>query len=383
MVKLSIVWTAFLLVVVMGVFGCAPPARQGLAPSTSTFTVAPAPATVAPTPSAEQAGWAQVLSEARKEGKLTVYAGIFGGDSAIALSRAFREKFSITLEIISGKGAEFIERIKTEQRMGQVVGDILAGSPTFAYVAKSQGILTNMSATLPVLQEKKDVWITLPQALDPEGLILVFSQETFGFYVNTNLVPRGTEPVSWQDLLDPKWKGKIVVLDPRISTNIYTFLLTPTEKGVLPAEFLSKFFAQDLILVRAEADALQGLANGKYHIFAGGTPSFAISFVRDGAPIKALDLREATNVSNLSISAIKGGPNPNASRVFLNWVLSSEGQSIVPQLIGMESIRKGMPSGVPPALKVSLQNPIILDQAIRKKGAKMFQDKAWVPFLVK
>ncbi|MEK7875956.1 MAG: hypothetical protein AAB325_07200, partial [Pseudomonadota bacterium] len=68
------------------------------------------------------------MEAAKKEGKVNAYSFTWVGDIGLAVAKAFKEKYGITLGIMTGRGAEFAERIKTERRLGQQVADMTEGS---------------------------------------------------------------------------------------------------------------------------------------------------------------------------------------------------------------------------------------------------------------
>ena len=90
----------------------------------------PAATAAAPTPVAnvEDVAWAKVVEAAKREGTLSIYSITLTGDVGIATARAFKDRYGVTVDVVSGRGAAFIERLKTEMRIGQVVGDVMESS---------------------------------------------------------------------------------------------------------------------------------------------------------------------------------------------------------------------------------------------------------------
>jgi len=128
------------LCVLIGVLltACAPQSAPASAP-TQAPTLAPAQTVpVAKTLTKEEASWNTVVEAAKKEGYLSVYSYNMVGDVGVAVSRAFKAKYGITADIITGRGAEFVERVKTEKRMGRLVADVNDGSSVHSEIMKNE-----------------------------------------------------------------------------------------------------------------------------------------------------------------------------------------------------------------------------------------------------
>ncbi len=146
-------------------------------------------------------------------------------------------------------------------------------------------------------------------------------------WYNSTLV-RAEEIVSWDSLLDPKWKGKIAILDPRTpgsGESTWAFLLK-----IKGEPFLSKLAAQDMMVGRNLRQLGEAVARGKAAISIGLSYYTYLPFIKAGLPVRSLSaIKEgyyaATGSGNLAI--LKNVPHPNASKVFVNWLLSKEGQT--------------------------------------------------------
>ena len=127
------------------------------------------------TPSTQDAAWNKIVEAAKKEGKLTIYSFNLVGDIGIVVSRAFKETYGITMDIVTGRGAEFTERVKTEKRIGNLVADVTEGNVSNIQNMKVEGLTTGYASDLPVLREK-DVWVADILSMDPQDKhIIVFS----------------------------------------------------------------------------------------------------------------------------------------------------------------------------------------------------------------
>src|SRR3972149_5811130 len=162
--------------------------------------------------------WADWLSKAKKEGKVTLYTTA-GSNVRQAMQKAFSKKYGIEIETVSGRGGERTQKSQTERRAGLYLADIYMGGPTtMLNVLKPKGILEKIEPML-LLPEvtQRQAWIggKLP-FLDQEGHLvgIRFSPQTY-LTINTNLVREG-EIKSLKNILEPRWKGKIAMQDPTV-----------------------------------------------------------------------------------------------------------------------------------------------------------------------
>lgn len=359
---------------------CAPQGAPAPSPSTPAPTVRALPAAPVATPSAADAAWGKVIADAKKEGKLTVYSFNFLGDSAIALGRAFRNRYGIDVDVISGRGAEFIERLKTEQRAGKVMGDLMEGSNIHTRNLKLLGLSESL-ADLPVLKEK-DVWWIPPTFMDPDSHFLGFTRFYLSPWVNTKLVKTNEEPRSWYDLLQPQWRGKVTIGDPNISNLLYYFAVFVDQKRLEP-DYVKKLAAQDIVFSRGTVDSIEKLARGNVAVAMLSSPTEATTFVREGVPIKAIDMKEGVVANLHAISLVKGSPHPAAGRLFVNWLLSDEGQKAWSEIRSIAVLRKSVPDPTIPAARIQPENALVLTAEAGERVSEAFRDKIYVPLFKK
>jgi len=328
----------------------------------------------------QEAAWARIVEAAKKEGTLTVYSYWWVGDESITISRAFRQKYGIEVQVVTGKGAEFLERLKVEKRIGKVTADVFEGSATHSQNTKDDGLLGPV-ADLPMLQEKSG-WNLQPLVFDPTAHILLHRPWTMVPHINTKLVKPEDAPKTWDDVLLPKWKGKMVVPDPRI-TNLTYYLLLLVNHGDARKDFIQQLAQQDLRFVRDSSDAARALAQGETALIPNMTDSNVARFAMEGAPIKAVEVDKGTIISGGVINWVKDGPHPNAAKLFINWILSDEGQKVESELSATLPMRQSVPDNRHPSLKVRINNPLVIGVKENEDIAKAFRDKTIVDVLMK
>jgi ABC-type Fe3+ transport system substrate-binding protein len=155
---------------------------------------------------------------------------------------------------------------------------------------------------------------------------LCYTSETFWY--NTSQVESG-EIRSFDDLLNPKWKGRIGFLDPRnpgSGQNSWAFLWK-----IKGEEYLGKLAQQDLLITQNQRQIAEGLAKGKL-VFSIGLSHYSYEpFIKAGLPVKPVpNIKEGAHASNGSgvVTIVKNPPHPNATKIFVNWLLGKEGQEV-------------------------------------------------------
>lgn len=159
--------------------------------------------------------------------------------------------------------------------------------------------------------------------------------------INTTMV-RPDEIKTYNDLLDIKWKDKMNFNDPSQSgTTFQSFMI-----HVYGADWLRKLAKQEPVILRDQRLQVEWLARGKVPIALGLKVEVYNEFKRAGAPIQAITPAEGTWLSTDSsaIHIYNRAAHPNAARVFINWVLSKEGQTVLSKIAGGQSGREDVPT---------------------------------------
>ena len=313
------------------------------------------------------------MDAAKKEGRITDYSNKFVGDVGIAVSRAFKQRYGIEVELITGRGAEFMERVKNEKRIGQLVGDMHDGSSLNTMLMKQAGLTVGFADELPALRDK-DVWVADILAVDPKDKhIITFNFTSQNTWVNNNLVKPGQEPKTWKDLLDPKWKGKMLWDDDMISSTPYQVVVTLMREKVIDEDFLKALYSQDLRLYSGSYDGAAVLSRGDRSIVLTGSSLIFPRYIAEGSPIRATTLEDGTVLTPGTMVAYKGGPHPNATKVFINWLISKEGQEVHGRAASFNSIRKDVPDFLPEGARVTPKRPLVHTVEDLDQATKLFQ----------
>ena len=376
MKKLYLVATVLLLLLLLAV-SCSPPPAQAPAPSTTVPGPVSRPTSNLSPPTSQDAAWAKVIEAAKKEGKVTLYSFNFTGDVGTNIARAFQQRYGISMDIITGRGAEFLERLKVEYRIGQVLADFMEGSQTHMINVKRAGQSVSM-ADIPVFQEK-DVWVMDPFVLDPDRHVISYTYSVRSPFINTDMVKSADEPHAWKDLLDPRWKGKMVIGDPVLSSTPYLNFIPLLNQKILDVEYMRALGRQDMRFVTGDRQVGEALSRKEVPLTPVGTSLVIADFAREGVPVKPLDMEEGIIVGTVGAVVLAKSPHPNAGKLFMNWLMSEEGQNTVSQAKATPPIRKGVPDGSPPSVRMKVKKLIPTSTEDAEDAAIKFSDKFLVP----
>ncbi len=333
----------FLFLAAAVVAGCAPRAPQPTNPPPPETTKA-APSTSAKP--AWEVKWDEAVAAARKEGKLTV-STFAGPETRQALTKAFAAKYGINLEFVVGNASENVPKIVAERRAGMYLVDAVIDGTSIVTNWSKQGVLDPIEPAL-----------LLPEVVDPkmwyDGQMPYFDNAHFGIGFlaqynsmvlrNTELVKEG-EIKSFRDLLKPEWKDKVVMYDPSVSgTGAALFAMLAL--GVWDQERAGNWFSQmlseqNLTLSRDPRLQVEWVARGKYPIALATWTDQLVSFLGNGAPIAQQKVEEGgiLTSSNGGVGIFNQPAHPNAALVFVNWLLTKEGQNVFVSAFGGPSRR--------------------------------------------
>jgi iron(III) transport system substrate-binding protein len=319
-----------------------------------------------------QLTWEKTLAAAKKEGKLNFYVGRYGTEP---LLNEFRKEFpEIQLVTVNGTGNSLGTRIIAEIRAGKFVADLFSGGANTNYEVLYQGkALDSIKSALilpEVLDESK--WYEgKHRYTDPEQrhiFVYIANPSSSGFYYNTNLVsPK--EFKSYWDLVTPKWKGKYVSQEPT-STGLGGGLQFMYYHPELGPEFIKRLFGDmQPVLSRDRRQITDWLAQGKFPLCVGCRDANRAK--SQGLPVDELDnvdWKEGLELTTGggSMSLIKGGPNPNAARVFINWFLSRRGQ------IAMQKYNDLYGEDAPNSRRMDIPKDMLVPQNRMTSGKKYF-----------
>ncbi|MSQ27859.1 MAG: extracellular solute-binding protein [Dehalococcoidia bacterium] len=348
-----------------GAAGLAASCSPAAAPSSpSTQPSAPAPAPNEPW----RKEWDDLVAAAKREGALALVT--FESSSYRAGAEAFEQAFpGIRVDLTAISPSNFNTKLQGERQAGVYTYDISTnqfGVTGFRWVA--DGIL---SPVRPLLF-RPDV---LADASWRGGYDAGFLDKgkQFGFssfwskqrpiWINTDVVgPNEIRTV--QDLLNPKWKGKMVAGDPR---NLGGGKFVTVLRRATNDEFLGKLYkGQEMVLLRELRQLAESMFRGRYAI---GIEAMNDSVIDEffaqglGKNLKPMEMEEINYILSSSgvLFHFSRGPHPNAAKLFANWVLTKEGATIWSKASGLNSRRTDVPSLFPDVEPLSGKKYLNLD----------------------
>jgi ABC-type Fe3+ transport system substrate-binding protein len=307
-----------------------------------------------------QAEWERTVQAAKKEGGLNLY--LFQGEGELGtMAQQFQKKYpEINVTVTPGRGNTFAPKIMAERRAGKYLVDAYIAGATTAYeVFYRAKILDSVRAALilPEVLDESKWWLGQHHYIDAENRYIFVYLGNVGEYVSYHT--KSAEPGeirSYWDFLQPKWKGRILSRDPKISGSqrigLRGFYHTPE----LGAEFIRRLYGEmDVTLSQEIRQATDWLAHGKFAIcfFC----SEILKVKAQGLPVdefRTAQWKESRVISagNMgSIALPTQPPHPNAAKVFVNWLLSREGQVTLQRAANTpynseESLRSDVPKDV-------------------------------------
>ena len=337
--------------------------RVGLAPCIA-FAFA-AFLAAAPISLAQEADWSKVVAAAKSEGRLVFYnGGTIGVPRAV--TKLFEKKYGIQVDVVEGLPSEIRERMRSERASGRAIGDFhLAGAPTAA--AEQIAGSYQPHGPLPLA-------VKLREPFRDNGVVIPVSLSRFSVLINTNLVKADDVPKSWMEFLEPKWRGKILISDPRIGGPAQgTFAVL---YDVFGREYLEKLALQNLVIEKDWRLAERRTANGEYSV----NFPFNLPDLNDlqGLPVQPIVPREGTPYNPTYVMMLKNAPHPNAARLFMNFWLDDEAQTVVSEY-GQESTTGAprsdkIPPAAIPVYQAKLMGTVDPDPAHIDKMVAMFKE---------
>lgn len=232
---------------------------------------------------------------------------------------AFNRETGIKVDIVSAGSGVVIKRLQAEKDRPQ--GDIVWGI--------SRSLLeTNKAFFAPY--SSKNIDVTPPEYRDPNNLWIGNNLHLLVILQNTKALPEKDGPKSWNDLLDPKYKGKIAFTDPANSGSAYTTVTMLVDQwggGEAGWKKVRALFANMKVLNRSSL-VFQGVGNGEYPL--GISLEYAgYLWSNNGAPVKTIYPADGTYAAMEGVGIIKGGPNPESAKKFVDWVNRKETREMI------------------------------------------------------
>jgi iron(III) transport system substrate-binding protein len=264
----------------------------------------------------------RLIDAAKKEGEVVWYSTLIIDQIVRPVAKAFEEKYpGISVKFSRTPAGEMALKLQNEIRAHSVQADFFDANSAFFQALPLDNLVEYRPAAAA----------SYPDNLkDPKGRYTAVNLYTMATGINTDMVPEADRPKSYEDLLDPKWKGKMAWttdLTPNGPPGFIGAVLASMgeEKGMA---YLEKLAKQGIANVPAsQRVVLDQVISGQYAIGLMIFNHHAVISAKKGAPVAWLKIEPLVSTGNY-VGLIKGSPHPNAGKLFEEFVLSKEGQTV-------------------------------------------------------
>lgn len=288
---------------------------------TASSAMAQAPAPYQVTPELEAA--------AKKEGQVVFYTAT---DVTVAekLAELFRSKYpEIAVQVERAGSERVFQRIGQEYASGIHNADVIETSDAvhFAYF-KREGWLQPL-----VPQVVADLWPA--DERDADGTFAAYRAHLSVMAYRTDLMTEEEAPKTWTDLLDPRYKDKMVKAHPGYSGTVMTATFVLSE--LLGWEYFEKLAAQNVMQVQSSTEPPKKLAQGERALQVDGNEYNVFRLQEEGVALKIVYPQEGTPLAVGNAAVLADAPHPNASKLFYAFLFSLEAQQLNSDFGGLRS----------------------------------------------
>jgi len=257
----------------------------------------------------------RLVAGAKKEGELMLYSSLTQEDQ-LALAEDLKRRYGVTLKFWRGSQAHILQRVLSETRAGRFEFDVLeTNAPQVEAIAR-EALLQRMNS--PFVEQE-----LLPETMPAHGEWAPDRLNLVVYAYNTGAVKKAELPRSWQDLADPKWKGRIGME----STNVEWFATVVDSLGEQPGLDLFRRIGDNGVAVRT------GHTHSTGRVIAGEIPLMMGVYSHDvdrmkarGAPIDWFVIAPAVILPSC-VAVSRRAPHPHAAALFYDYMLT-EGQRL-------------------------------------------------------
>ncbi len=297
------------------------------------------------------------MDAAKREGKVVWYTSAPISE-AQKLANLFQQRTGVSVELFRSGGTAILRRFQQESDGGRIEADVLStADPAAAMALAGKGAFVAFKP--PHFDD------IAPTAKDHDGYYIGYRLNLVTLFVRGDKVAAADTPRSWGDLLEAKYKGKMVLTDPSFtSLQLSVVGMLARMKGW---DFYENLRRNDIMVVQGNQQLADMLKRGERLIAAGGLDSYAVDAQRQGHPIQRIFPADGTFAVPGPSSVVRGSPHPNAAKLFAEFLIDDEAQKEI-VADGVFSPRTDLPApaGSPRLVDIKL---IAVDYAYIEKQA--------------
>jgi iron(III) transport system substrate-binding protein len=264
---------------------------------------------------------AELFAKGRAEGSINLYSG-YVENSEKEVIKAFTQDTGIKVNLVRLVPNRLLERVLSEQGAGKLGADVVRTSEFSSVSAMNKaGAFTEHK--VPNFDQLDDT-----VKYDGGKFYRVFDP-AFTFAYNTALVSEADAPKSWQDLLDPKWKGKIGTT--QVGAGGSSASLVRFQLDALGEDYLKGYAAQQPRIFDSSGAQQESLSRGEIQVATAVVSSVNIA-ANNNAPVKFVVPKEGFALYDYFLGMTPTAQHPAAAQVFMNWNLSKRGASVFSQI---------------------------------------------------
>jgi iron(III) transport system substrate-binding protein len=309
------------------------------------------------------------LAKAKAEGKVVWYTST-PIDEAQKIANMFQQQTGIKVELFRSGGSQVLSRFQQEMSAGRVAVDVLTHSdPAAARAMAKKGLF------VPFRPRNFESVPDAAKAAD--GAFIGQRLNMMTHYVRSDKIAPADEPRTWDDLVAPKYKGKLAMADPSFTS------LQVSVVGMISKQrgwgFYEKLRQNDVMIVPGNQQVSDLLKRGERLIAVGALDSYAADLKAAGHPIKTLYPSDGVFIIPSPTAVVKGSPDPEAAKLFAQFMIGDDVQNLFPA-DGGYSVRTDIraPQGSPDlkSLKIiAVDDDYVEKEAarIKKQFAEIFQ----------
>jgi iron(III) transport system substrate-binding protein len=289
----------------------------------------------------------ELVASAVKEGKVVWYTAV-DVKVAEAVAKAFRAAYpKIEIEVERSGSERVFQRINQEVQSGIRNVDVVNSSDASHFLFWKQQKL--LARHVP-----PDVKRFPAQSRDPEGYFAVWRATLSVLGRNTNLVSEKDAPAGYLDLLDPKWKGKLVKSHPGYSGTSLTGTYAITK--ALGWEYLEKLAKQGVQQLQSTTAPPKTVASGERAVMVDGNEYNMFIEIAAKSPVAIIYPKEGTPFVTSPAAVFAQAPHPNAARVLQNFLFTAAVQQLIVDQGGLRSVHPDVkePAGRTPLSRIKL-----------------------------